>query len=59
MLCLLFLDNWLILFNSCSYCTNVDSYCRTRNTEKTTNEANVEIEKQSLTAKIKTRKVSK
>ena len=32
-----FFDNWLLLFNSCSDCTNFYSCCRTWNTNRNTN----------------------
>ena len=56
----LFLDNWLILFNSCSYCANFNPTAELAiPTGTPTNEPNAEVETQSLTAETKEIKFSK
>ena len=59
MLLLLFINNWLVTFNSCSDCT---SFIPTAEliipTGKQTNEANAEIETQPGTVEAKISKTS-
>ena len=56
---LIFPYNWLILFSSCSDCTNFYSYCRTRNTNRNkTNEPNAETETQPVTIEARINKFS-
>ena len=55
----LFLNHWLILFNSCIYVTNFLSYCRTGNAyRKTDEQAKAEIEANPVTTEAKISKSS-